>query len=118
MSDVEEDTRKQTNSKSLKLRRQSIEVDVTALVKAGKLKTKSVELTRLERHLADYDKELDNIEAKSQSAEEELQSYQNLQSNMDSYFANELTMDLANDDHRELTAFLKKHVCKLEKKNF
>ena len=62
MSDHEEE-KKFTAGKSLKLKRVSIEVDVSTLVKAGKLQTKSTELKRQERFLADYDKELDNIEA-------------------------------------------------------
>ena len=61
MSDQEED-KKFTSGKSLKLKRISIEVDVSTLVKAGKLQTKSAELKRQERFLADYDKKLDNIE--------------------------------------------------------
>ena len=110
MSDLEDEKRSSTASKSLKFRRQSIEVDVTSLVKSGKIATKSVELTRMERHLADYNKELDSIDDRSKNAEEELAAYQLLKSNMDSYFANELTMDMSNEDHRKLTAFLKDHV--------
>ena len=109
MSDIEEDKRN-SNSKSLKLRRNSIEVDVTSLVKSGKLATKSVELSRMERHLADYNRELDSIDERSKDAEENLASYKKLKSNMDSYFENELTIDMSNDDHRKLTAFLKEHV--------
>ena len=109
MSDIEEEKRS-SNSKSLKLRRNSIEVDVTSLVKSGKLATKSVELSRMERHLADYNRELDSIDERSKDAEENLSSYRQLQSNMDSYFGNELTIDMSNDDHRKLTAFLKEHV--------
>ena len=110
MSDIEDEKRSSTSSKSLKLRRNSIEVDVTSLVKSGKLATKSVELSRMERHLADYNRELDSIDERSKDAEENLSSYQLLQSNMDSYFQNELTIDMSNDDHRKLTAFLKEHV--------
>ena len=61
MSDQEEE-KKYSSNKSLKLKRISIEVDVSTLVKTGKLLTKSTELKRQERFLADYDKELDNIE--------------------------------------------------------
>ena len=110
MSDIEDEKRNSTSSKSLKLRRNSIEVDVTSLVKSGKLATKSVELSRMERHLADYNRELDSIDERSKDAEENLASYQLLRSNMDSYFENELTIDMSNDDHRKLTAFLKEHV--------
>ena len=63
MSDQEEE-KKSSHSKSLKLKRISIEIDVSSLVRNGKLSTKSNELKRQERFLADYDKELDNIEAK------------------------------------------------------
>ena len=110
MSDVEDEKRLSTSSKSLKLRRNSIEVDVTSLVKSGKLATKSVELNRMERHLADYNRELDSIDERSKDAEENLADYRKLKSNMDSYFDNELTIDMSNDDHRKLTAFLKEHV--------
>ena len=110
MSDYEDEKRSSSTTKSLKFRRASIEVDVTSLVKSGKISTKSVELTRMERHLADYNKELDSIDERSKNAESELEAYELLKSNMDSYFANELTIDMSNDDHRKLTAFLKDHV--------
>ena len=68
MSDQEED-KKYASNKTLKLRRISIEIDVSTLVKSGKLNTKSAELKRQERFLADYDKELDNLEEKTDNSQ-------------------------------------------------
>ena len=112
MSEGEEDKRSysSSSSKSLKIKRLSIEVDVTALVESGKLLSKSKDLSQKERFLADYDRELDSIDERKKIAEQELHSYTTLQSNMDSYIANELTVDMGNDEHRAMVAFMKVHV--------
>ena len=110
MSDFEDEKPHSSNIKNHKFKRISVEIEVTELVKSGKLQTKSDELKRQERFSADYEKELDNIDSKKEFAENELEKYNNLKSNMDMYFADELQLDLTIDSHRELSAFLKKHV--------
>ena len=114
MSDFEDEkphnSHSNSNNKHLKLRRISVEIEVTELVKSGKLQTKSEELKRQERFHADYEKELDNIDRKKESIEAELENYTTLKSNMDLYFADELQIDLSIDTHRQLSAFLKEHV--------
>ena len=112
MSDYEDDkfTEQASSSKQHKLRRLSVEIEVTELVKMGKLQTKSEELKRQERFYADYEKELNAIDAKKANVETELENYGSLKSNMDMYFANELQIDMSIDAHRQLSAFLKQHV--------
>ena len=114
MSDHEEDTNESYESssktKNHKMRRLSIEIEVTELVKSGKLQTKSDDLKRQERFYNDYDKELDLIDVKKAKSEDDLASYEQLKSNMDMYFNDELTIDMNLEQHRYLTAFLKKHV--------
>ena len=120
MSDFEDEKphTSHTNNKHLKLRRISVEIEVTELVKTGKLQTKSDELKRQERFHADYEKELNNIDLKKESNESELENYSTLKSNMDLYFANELQIDTSIDTHRQLSAFLKEHVSiKIQLKN-
>ena len=68
MSDQEED-KKYSSNKTLKLKRISIEIDVSTLVRSGKLQTKSTELQRQEKFLADYDNELDILEEKRTSSQ-------------------------------------------------
>ena len=109
MSDYEEEKSTSSN-KHLKLRRLSIEIEVTELVKMGKLQTKSEELKRQERFHSDYEKELNAIDAKKETVEAELERYGALKSDMDMYFANELQIDMNVDSHRQLAAFLKQHV--------
>ena len=112
MSDYEDDkfTEQTSSNKQHKLRRLSIEIEVTELVKMGKLQTKSDELKRQERFYADYEKELNAIDVKKANVETELERYGALKSDMDMYFANELQIDPSIDSHRQLTAFLKQHV--------
>ena len=112
MSDFEDEKSQSSsyNHKHLKLKRIAVEIEVTELVKTGKLQTKSDELKRQERFYSDYEKELNNIDSKKEYLETELEMYNNLKSNMDMYFANELTLDLTIDAHRQLSAFLKRHV--------
>ena len=110
MSDTEEVDKHSRDTVSKRLRRKSIEMDVSELVRNNVIQTKSSELKRQERYVAEFDKEMATIDTKSEEARAELQHYETLQTNMNAYFADELVINMDIDEHRQLTSFLKKHV--------
>ena len=110
MSDTEEVDKQSRDTVSKRLRRKSIEMDVSELVRNNVIQTKSNELKRQERYVAEFDKEMAIIDSKSEEARSELQHYETLQTNMKAYFADELTINMDIDEHRQLTSFLKQHV--------
>ena len=112
MSDHEDESFKPTSSESkpLKLRRLSMEIEVTELVKLGKLQSKSDDLKRKERFYASYETELEALDQRKIQLESEISKYETLKFNMEKYFANEMALDMDLEDHRLLSAFLKKHV--------
>ena len=110
MSDTEEVDKSSRDSVSKRLRRKSIEMDISELVRNNKIQTKSNELKRQERYLEEFDKEMAAIDSKSENAKIDLEHYETLQKNMQAYFADELVINMDIDEHRQLTAFLKTNV--------
>ena len=110
MSDTEETGKSSKSTKNSKLRRKSIEMNVTELVRAKVLVSKSNELKRQERYYEEYEAEIQAIDSKREEVQQELKEYRKLQTNMNEYFADELKIDMEDDDHRNLHVFLKKHV--------
>ena len=110
MSDTEEVDKTSRDQISKRLRRKSIEMDISELVRNNIIQTKSAELKRQERYIAEFDKEMNTIDAKSENARAELDHYEMLQTNMNAYLAGELVINMDIDEHRQLVAFMKKHV--------
>ena len=110
MSDTEEVDKITSGFKSLKLRRKSIEIDVSELVRNKVLPTKSADLQRQEKYFNEFEKEIEIIDQKSDDARKQIDDYTKLLNNMNAFFNNELTIDMDVHEHRELSAFLKEHV--------
>ena len=109
MSDTEE-VEKSSSSTHKRLRRKSLEIDVSELVRNNVLQTKSNDLKRQEKYYNEFEKELIDNEAKSDEVLKELETYTRLDKNMQAYFAGDLNIDMDVHEHRELSAFLKEHV--------
>ena len=109
MSDTEE-VEKSSTSKHSRLRRKSLEIDVSELVRNNVLQTKSNDLKRQEKYYNEFEKEIIANDERSDEVQKELESYERLSKNMELYFAGDLTIDMDIHEHRELTAFLKEHV--------
>ena len=110
MSDTEEVEKVNSGFKSLKLRRKSIEIDVSELVRNKVLPTKSADLQRQEKYFNEFEKEIEANDQKSDDARKQIENYTQILSNMQAYLNNELTIDMDLHEHRELTAFMKTHV--------
>ena len=109
MSDTEE-VEKTSSTTHKRLRRKSLEIDVSELVRNNVIQTKSNDLKRQEKYYNEFEKEIIDNDAKSDAVLKELENYTTLDKNMQAYFAGDLTIDMDIHEHRELTAFLKEHV--------
>ena len=110
MSDTEEVDKTSKDTTLKRLRRKSIEMDISELVRNNVIATKSNELKRQERYIEEFNKEMTSIDERSENARNELADYEKLQRNMNDYFNDKLVINMEEDDHRQLTAFLKTHV--------
>ena len=110
MSDTEEVEKPAKETTAKRLRRKSLEMDISELVRNKIIPTKSADLERDEKFVEEYDDEIANIEIIRSKARDELQNYQKLKINLEAYQRNELTLDLDDGDHRALDAFVKIHV--------